>query len=402
MLPIDRRTFLSGSIVWLGTTVSAHAFWPFTRHAKTPDLSKEVRGRVFKGKAPATPGPWSKEAFRYEKLADQQVMCRVCPHGCVLAPGDRSVCRSKVNIDGTLYTLAYGNPCAVHVDPVEKKPLYHFMPGIAVYSLAVAGCNFRCLNCQNWQISQTAPDQVEHSTLMPAQAARGALDARCRAVAYTYSEPITFIEYMSDVALHARRAGLKNLWISNGYINPGPLNELCNLLDGANVNLKAFSDEVYRTLNGGRLQPVLDTFKTMHARNLHFEITHLVVPGYTDDEQMLRRMCRWIVDNLGVDHPLHFLRFFPQYKLERLAPTPVSTLTRFRQIALDHGLRYVYLGNVPGHEGNHTYCHKCGKLIIERLGYHLPQYHLEGNQCAYCHTVIPGVWSGSENASNKM
>jgi pyruvate formate lyase activating enzyme len=391
MPPVDRRTFLVCGGAWLATTASAHAFWPFDRN-KTEAETGSVRGQISRGDAPARPWEWSCEGHLYRKLENKEVICGVCPHRCRLSPGDRSVCRSKVNIDGTLYSLAFGNPCAVHIDPVEKKPLYHFLPGSPVYSLAVAGCNFRCLNCQNWEISQVTPESVRHRSLAPDAAVAEATQSGCRAMAYTYSEPVTFIEYMLAIGQLARAGGLKNLWISNGYINSRPLKDLCAVVDAANINLKAFDDQVYRRLNGGRLQPVLNTFKTLHAEGIHFEMTHLVVPGYTDDEEMLKRMCAWILENLGPDHPLHFLRFFPRYKLDRLAPTPVSTLVRFRELAMAAGIRYVYVGNVPGHAGNHTYCHQCGKLLIERQGYNLPQYHLTGRRCRYCGTLIPGVW----------
>ncbi len=391
MAPLDRRTFIAGTAAWLGCAASAEAFRPFGRRSEE-NTAGDIRGHIFKGDAPAQPGPWSHEAYRYEKMAEGRVVCAVCPHRCLLSPGDRSVCRSKVNLGGRLYTLAFGNPCAVHIDPVEKKPLYHFLPGIRVYSLAAAGCNFRCLNCQNWEISQFTPEQVRHEPLAPEAAVAAAGRDGCRAVAYTYSEPITFIEYMTAIARPAKVAGLKNLWISNGYINSGPLADLCDLVDGANINLKAFNDDIYRALNGGRLAPVLETLKTLHARKVHLEITNLVVPGYTDDLQMVHAMCRWIVENVGPDHPLHFLRFFPQYKLDRLAATPVSTLERCRDIALAQGLRHVYIGNVPGHAANHTYCHGCGRLIIERRGYQLPQYHLKDDACAFCGAKIAGVW----------
>lgn len=391
MFRVHRRAFLCGSAAWLASTATAHAFWPLSKGA----AAQEIRGHIFRGDAPQHPGPFSRPALRYKKMSNRRVVCGICPHRCLLSPGDRSVCRSKANIDGTLYSLAYGNPCAVHVDPVEKKPLYHFLPGSRAYSLAVAGCNFRCLNCQNWEISQFKPDQVRHVELPPDRAVTEARQANCQAVAFTYSEPITFIEYMMDISARARSAGLKNLWISNGYINPEPLHALCAVLDGANVNLKAFSDDIYRRLNGGRLEPVLKTLETLHRQGVHLEITNLVVPGFTDDPELVKRMCHWILSHIGPDAPLHFLRFFPRYKLDRLAPTPVTVLARFRELAMAEGIRYVYLGNVPGHEGNHTICHQCGKLLIERRGYHLPQYHLNGERCGYCDSVIPGVWGSS-------
>ncbi len=388
MPSVDRRAFLTASATWLACTTSAHAFWPLNAKGAGDD----IRGHVFKGAGPERPWRWSCEAHQYKKMSSQQVVCRICPNRCLLSPGDRSVCRSKVNIDGVLYSLAYGNPCAVNIDPVEKKPLYHFMPGSRVYSLAVAGCNFRCLNCQNWEISQFSPEQLQHSTLFPDQAVDGAQQASCQAIAYTYSEPITFYEYMLAIGRLAKPVGIHNLLISNGYINPGPLTELCSVLDGANINLKAFSDTIYRKLNGGRLAPVLETFKVLHAQKVHFEMTNLVVPGYTDDAHMVQKMCAWILNHLGPDYPLHFLRFFPRYKLDRLPPTPVSTLVRFRELAKSEGLHHVYLGNVPGHEGNHTYCPQCRKLVIERQGYQLSQYHLKGDRCLFCNASIAGIW----------
>jgi len=255
------------------------------------------------------------------------------------------------------------------------------------------------LNCQNYEISQAKPHEVRIYELFPDDAVKEAQRADAASIAYTYSEPITFFEYMIDTARLANKRGIHNLLVSNGYINRKPLLALCEVLDGANINLKSISDEIYRKLNGGRLQPVLNTFKTLHAQGVHFEMTNLVVPGYVDDPDMVKRMCDWILTHVGTDYPLHFLRFFPRYKLDRLPPTPVSTLEQMREIALAAGIRYVYLGNVPRHEGNNTYCHNCGKLLIQRLGYFIPTFNMAGSRCKFCDTTIPGVWEEDQESS---
>jgi pyruvate formate lyase activating enzyme len=298
-----------------------------------------------------------------------------------------------VNIGGTLYSLTYGNPCAVHVDPIEKKPLNHFYPGSSIFSIATTGCNFRCLNCQNWEISQRRPEEVKHGQLFPDAVIREAKKRNTPSIAYTYSEAITYYEYMYDTAKRARHAGLKNVLVSNGYINVGPLIELAEYMDGANINLKSFDDKIYRTLNGGTLEPVLNTFKTLHEEGVWFEMTTLIVPTYVDDPDMVKRMCNWILNELGPDYPLHFLRFFPQYKLERLPPTPISTMEEFRKIAISEGIHYVYLGNVPGNKGCNTYCHNCGEILIERKGYVFRIINLEDGRCKLCQTSIPGRWT---------
>jgi pyruvate formate lyase activating enzyme len=354
---------------------------------------EDIRGTVFGGDAPKELWKWSKEGFYYATFPSGQVQCQVCPNRCLLAPGDRSVCRSKVNLNGKLYSLSYGNPCTIHVDPIEKKPLYHFYPSTRIFSIAAAGCNFRCLNCQNWEISQVRPEDVRFVELFPEDVVKAAVERDAPSIAYTYSEAVTYYEYMYDTARAARERNIKNVWVSNGYINPKPLEALLVYLDAANVNLKSFDDGIYRKLNGGTLEPVLETFRHLHASPVWFEMTTLVVPGYVDKPDMIKEMCAWILKELGPDHPLHFLRFFPQYKLNRLAPTPVKTLEQFREIALSEGIHYVYVGNVPGHEGNHTYCHNCKKLLIKRNGYHITENHIKDSRCVFCHTVIPGRWS---------
>ncbi|MCP4630693.1 MAG: AmmeMemoRadiSam system radical SAM enzyme [bacterium] len=401
MKTISRRQFLYGTAAGITTSLASQIGGPFGTCQAV--VAGDIRGKVFKGDAPDKLWKWSREGFLYKKLKRDRVVCGICPNRCILAPGDRSVCRSKVNFDGKLYSLAYGNPCAVNTDPIEKKPLFHFKPRIKAFSLATTGCNFRCLNCQNWEISQARPEAVAPyiRELFPAEVIAAAQKARAQSIAYTYSEPITFFEYMIDTARLAKEAGLHNLWVSNAYINPKPLRELCKVLDAATLNIKSYDNEIYRKLNGGRLKPVLNTFKTLHEQGIHFEMINLVVPGYTDKEDMLKAMCGWILENIGPDHPLHFLRFFPRYKLDRLPPTPVSTLTRYRELALQQGLHYVYVGNVARHTGNHTYCHNCKKLLIERQGYFIPTDNLVGNQCKFCRTVIPGVWHAAPAANRR-
>lgn len=388
---ITRKEFLK-SVGMAGASVflcgaQAYAFWP-----GKADNMKSVKGHIFKNDAPAKPWKWSIEAFHYTSIG-RKVQCQVCPNRCTLSPGDRSICRSKVNIGGKLYSLAYGNPCSVNVDPIEKKPLNHFYPGTSVLSIATTGCNFRCLNCQNWEISQKKPEEVRHMELFPADVVKAAKGEKTPSIAFTYSEAITYYEYTHDTAKLAREAGLKNVLVSNGYINKGPLLQLAEYIDGANINLKSFDNNLYLTLNGGTLQPVLETFKTLHQKGVWFEITTLVVPTYVDDFEMIKRMCAWILEELGPDYPLHFLRFHPEYRLTRLPPTSIETLEQLRDLALKEGIHYVYLGNVPRHEGCHTYCHHCGKILIERNGYQLNQYNLDNGHCKFCDTSIPGRWT---------
>ena len=352
---------------------------------------KSVKGHIFKHDAPEKLWKWSIEGFHYASNGTD-VQCQICPNRCYLSPGDRSICRSKVNIGGKLYSLTYGNPCAVHVDPIEKKPLFHFHPKTWIFSIATTGCNFRCLNCQNWEISQRRPEDVSHYELFPGEVVGETKKRRLPSIAYTYSEAITFYEYMYDTAKLAHQEGINNVLVSNGYINREPLLELCKVLDAANINLKSFDEEIYQCLNGGSLQPVLNTFKTLNEQGVWFEMTTLVVPTYVDDDEMIKRMCEWILKELGPDHPLHFLRFFPRYKLTRLPPTPIGTLERLRNIALREGIHYVYIGNVPGHEAESTWCHNCHKILIERKGYIIGQFNIEKGKCKFCGTAIPGVW----------
>jgi len=392
MKKISRRNFLLTGAIAFSFTNPCFAL-PFKSILDPLESGPDdIKGKIFKGDAPKELWKWSKEGFLYKQLSNKKVICGICPNRCVLSPGDRSICRSKVNIDGKLYSLAYGNPCSVNIDPIEKKPLYHFLPTSKAFSLATTGCNLRCLNCQNWEISQVKPHEVRHYELFPSDAVKIAQKNKCLSIAYTYSEATTYFEYMIDTARIARENSIKNLWISNGYINKKPLLELCKVLDGANVNLKSYSDKIYKKLNGGRLEPVLNTFKTLREQNIHFEITHLVVPGYVDNEDLFKQMCGWILENLGTDYPLHLSRFSPRYKLDRLPPTPVSTLNKFHDIATKAGINYVYIGNVAQTDANNTFCYNCKKLLIERKGYYIPFNKIVDGKCSYCGVSIPGVF----------
>ena len=286
------------------------------------------------------------ECRYYEVLAGGVVQCNLCPHHCHIANGKTGRCRSRRNHDGILISEVYSNPCALAVDPIEKKPLYHFHPGTTCLSLACTGCNFRCLNCQNHDISQVAPDTVTHYELTPEQVVTLCLKHHCPGIAYTYTEPLTYIEYIIDCARLAHEAGLWNILVTAGYVCQEPLKDLLPYLDAANIDLKSFSDDIYQRVSGGHLQPVLDTILAMHDAGVWIELTNLVIPGVNDDMDMIRRMCRWIAENSLANAPLHFIRFFPRFKMQHLPPTPVQTLRTARQIAVEEGLQHVYLGNV--------------------------------------------------------
>jgi len=335
---------------------------------------------------------WSREAIHYT-TTPRGVKCLNCPNECTLKRGETSKCRNRINVSDKLFTIAYGNPCAVHIDPIEKKPLFHFRPGSQVFSIATAGCNLACLNCQNWEISQSSPKETKNSDLMPAEVVKTCLNSRCNSIAYTYSEPTTFYEYVYDTACLAREKGISNVYKSNGYINEKPLRQLCRYIDAANIDLKAFSESIYLKLNSGKLQPVLDSLLLLKSEGVWLEITNLVIPGYTDDLTMIRRMCSWLVNNGLDDSPLHFSRFTPMYKLDQLPSTPVSTLVKARKTALDSGMKYVYIGNVPGTDFENTLCPSCKKVVVERKGFQVLQKNLKGNTCVYCGTVVAGRWS---------
>jgi pyruvate formate lyase activating enzyme len=332
-----------------------------------------------------------REAVFYTPLGSGFVQCGTCPRLCSIAPGGSGHCGCKVNLDGKLYSVSYGNPCSVHVDPVEKKPLLHFLPGSQVFSLAVAGCNFHCLNCQNWEISQTTPDKTRNYDLPPEAVVSAALEYGCRGIAYTYSEPTTFYEYMLDTASLGMEKGLKSVLVSNGYMSAKAMERLCGVISGAALNLKAFSEKTHLELTGGHLAPVLETLQTVKKAGVWLEIIHLMVPTHTDNPEEFRRLCAWVKDRLGPETPLHISRFHPKYRLVHLAPTPVDTLEKARGIALAEGLRHVYLGNVPG-GGDKVLCAGCGKTLVVRDGYMLLENRLKNGRCPDCGREAKGVW----------
>jgi pyruvate formate lyase activating enzyme len=329
----------------------------------------------------------------FTPLGGGEIQCELCPKQCRVPTGKRGVCRVRENRDGKYYSLVYANPCAFHLDPIEKNPLFHVLPGTRSLSLATAGCNFWCKFCQTWEISQASPEDVYSYEIPPEIVVKRAKQMRARSVAYTFVEPVIFYEYMVDVGPCAKNEGLLSLVHSNGFINPGPLRNLCSSLDAANIDLKAFTDEFYRELCGGELDPVLETLKTLKQENIHVEITNLIIPTKNDDMSMVREMCLWVRAELGSDTPIHFSRFYPLYKLKNLPPTPVSTLEEAREVALSSGLEYVYIGNVPGHEGENTFCSRCKKMIIQRIGFMIGEVHLKGGKCKYCGKPIPGIWA---------
>ena len=286
------------------------------------------------------------ECRYYQRGEDGTVECQLCPHHCRITEGKTGRCRSRRNHDGILISEVYAKPCALAIDPIEKKPLYHFHPGTTCLSIACTGCNFRCLNCQNHDISQASPEDVTHDDLTPEQVVNLCLKHHCPDIAYTYTEPLTYIEYVIDTARLAHEKGLWNILVTAGYVCQKPLTDLLPYLDAANIDLKSFSDDIYQRVSGGRLSVVLDTILAMKKAGVWIELTNLVIPGINDDMDMIRRMCRWMVDNGMEETPLHFSRFFPRYRMQDIPPTPVQTLHTAREIAFDEGVRHVYLGNV--------------------------------------------------------
>jgi len=331
-----------------------------------------------------------REARFYEKLPEGLVRCGICPRRCVIKPGQRGFCGTRENRDGTLYTLIYGEVSASAVDPIEKKPLFHFEPGSLTFSISTVGCSFKCPWCQNYHISQVRPEEYRTVSMSPDEVVRLAKRYGCPSISITYNEPLIWLEFVEDVAKEARKEGLKVVLVTNGYITLEALDAVANLIDAANVDVKSFNDDFYRRYSKGDLESVLQAVVAMKEKGIHVETTTLLIPGLNDTVEELRALCRWHYENLGPDTPIHFSRFFPAYKMLDREPTPPAILKRAHEVAKEAGLRYIYVGNVPGNPWENTYCPGCGRTVVKRAGFEILEWSLdEEMRCPNCGTEIP-------------
>jgi len=319
--------------------------------------------------------------------------CLLCANGCAIPNGQRGKCRTRMNVNGELKSLVYGRPVSIHIDPIEKKPLYNYLPGSAAFSLATAGCPLRCKFCQNWEISQASPEDNEVPFTPPGRIVDAAHTSKSPVIAFTYNEPTVFIEYLTDIAREAKKQGIRSVLISCGFMNEAPLAEMCTVLDAIKIDLKGYSEDFYRSVCGAQLQPVLRSIKQVAKSRVHLEIVNLVVPTLNDSDKMLQELIKWILGEIGPDVPVHFTRFHPDYQLRNLPPTPVATLESAYNMAMSKGMHYPYVGNVPDHPGNHTYCPNCKKAVIKRQGFFISEMNLDGGRCKFCKHKIAGVWA---------
>jgi pyruvate formate lyase activating enzyme len=336
---------------------------------------------------PGHPARW------YRKLPLKRVECQLCPKRCRVDDTERGFCGVRENHGGDYRTLVYGRPCAVNVDPIEKKPLFHLTPGAWTFSLATAGCNMDCRACQNWEISQSRPEQVRSYDLPPEKVVKVSLSKGSKIISYTYTEPVVFLEYVIDTARLARRKGLKNCMITGGNVEVKPLLEACKVLDAVKVDLKSFNEKTYITNNKGHLKHILRTIETVKRQGKWLEIVYLVIPTINDSADEVKKMCRWVKGTVGADVPVHFTRFHPDYQLKHLPPTPYSTLKRCYDIGRAEGLHFPYVGNIAGRGGEDTRCPKCGKTVVVRRGFTVKENKLKADgKCPHCGVRVPGVW----------
>jgi len=332
-----------------------------------------------------------KEAYLYKKLPDKKVQCRNCAHFCVLAPGERGKCGVRENVDGKLYALNYEKAIAINIDPIEKKPFYHFLPGTHSLSIATVGCNFACKNCQNWEISQSfkGAKNIPGEKISPREIVETALKYKVPSISYTYTEPTIFLEYALDTMKLAKEAGLKNNFVSNGFMSPESAKLVIPYLDANNIDIKSFDEKFYQENCDGRLEPVLETAKLMKKSGVWVEITTLVIPTLSDSEENFKKIANWIVKELGPETPWHVSQFCGaiSWKLQHIPDTPLETLEKAIEIGKKAGLKYVYIGNIPGHKAENTYCPNCGELVINRINYSIHRYDKEG-KCPKCGTKL--------------
>jgi len=333
-----------------------------------------------------------KEALYYKKLEKYVVQCNLCPRICTIQESATGNCGVRRNIKGILYSLVYGKPCTVNIDPIEKKPLFHFIPGSTTYSIATAGCNFHCLNCQNWTISQAKFEQVAYRIMPPEKVVEDALKNDCESISYTYTEPTIFYEYMLDIAKLAKKQHIKNVLVSNGYINQEPLKLLCKYIDAANIDLKSIKEDFYKDICSGKLKPVLDTLKTLKEKKIWIEVTNLIIPELNDKLEEIKKLCEWVKNNLDKNTPLHFSKFFPMQRIINKPATPEETLKKAKEIAEKIGLKFVYIGNTNIEDSENTYCPKCKSLLIERANLSTFENNLQDGKCNKCKKKLPGIW----------
>jgi pyruvate formate lyase activating enzyme len=334
------------------------------------------------------------EAYLYKPLNEKKVKCNLCNHRCVIKNGRRGICGVRENQEGTLKTLVYGKLIANHLDPIEKKPLFHFMPGSLSYSIATVGCNFKCLFCQNADISQMPSDHngmITGDLYTPEDVVDAAVKGNCKSIAYTYTEPTIYFEFAFDTAKLAHAKGIKNVFVTNGYMTSEALQMISPYLDAANVDLKAFNASFYKDVVKARLEPVKETLKLMKSLGIFVEVTTLLIPGLNDDKHELEMLAEFLVKSLGPETPWHISRFHPTYKLLDRPSTPLETLIMAREIGIKSGLKYVYTGNVPGDDGENTFCYKCKNMLIDRWGFYVRKNLIENGKCTHCGAYIDGV-----------
>ena len=332
-----------------------------------------------------------KEALFYEKLKNKLVKCKLCPRGCVIKPNGYGNCNVRKNVDGKLYSMVYAKPVSIAFDPVEKKPLFHFLPGERALSIATVGCNFHCVYCQNWEISQAKPTEVPFSLVYPEEIVKKAKIHECKIISYTYTEPTVFYEYMLDIAKLAKKEKIKNTTVTNAFINKEPLKRLCKFLDASNIDFKG-PEKHYQELCGGWRKPVEEAIKIMYENKVWIELTYLIIPGHNDKEKDIRETVKWIKENLSVEVPLHFTAFYPAYKMLDKEATKPETVIKARKIAIKLGLKYVYTGNIIDEVGSTTYCPECKKPLVKRTAFYLVENKIVDGKCPYCNTKIAGVW----------